>query len=226
MEDIKALITWYEITKDIVIPTLSIISTLIIGIIIAVILKKRDEKGKIKETLIETYMEYMNRRINKYSFETLVITYDLYVDMFINYNKYFSEHSNSHLATDLVKKRRDKFQIKIEEFDYKEINWTFFAYKFSFLLGRKKYNNEVKSLEKNINNQLNSEESKINFLVQLKEGIIENEMISENMNASNTNKIEYGLNMIESYVAKKYNNHQFNLFMPYDDKIADLINEY
>ncbi len=226
MENHKNPITWYEISKDIIIPAISAISTLVIGIIIALIIKKRDERGKTKETLIDTYMEYMNRRITKYSFETLVITHDLYLDMSINYGKYFTEHSNSHLARDLIKKRREKFQNKIEEFDYKDVNWTFYAYKFSFLLGRKKYNNEVKSLEKNISIQLNSEESKISFLVQLKDGIIENKMVSENMNASDIDKIEYGLNMIESYVTKKYNNHQFNLFMPYDNKIADLVKEY
>ena len=66
----------------------------------------------------------------------------------------------------------------------------------------------------------------MNFLLKLKKEIKENQMICENMNASNTNKIEYGLDMIEAFITKRYNAFQLNLFKPYDNKISDLINEY
>lgn len=219
-------ITWYEITKDIIIPTLSIVATLIIGILIAIILKRREEKGKSKQLLIDTYMDYINRRINKYSFDCVAITYDLYIDLFINYSDYFDDHANSHLATNLVKQRRENYLKKVEEYNYTDINWSFYSIKFSLLIGRDKYNKEAKELELNINKAINSEQSNMNFLLKLKKEIRENDRICENMNALNTNKIEYGLDMIEACVTKKYNNYQLSLFKLYDDKIADLINEY
>ncbi len=226
MNNTENPITWYEITKDIIIPILSILATLIIGIIIALILKRREEKGKSKQLLIDTYMDYINRRINKYSYDCVAITYDMYIDIFINYADYFEDHANSHLATNLVKRRRENYLKKVEEYNYTDINWSFYSIKFSLLLGREKYNKEAKELERNINQEINSEQSQMNFLLKLKKEIKENERICENMNASNTNKVEYGLDMIEAYITKKYNNYQLDLFKPYDDKVADLINEY
>ncbi|KGK29465.1 hypothetical protein [Cellulophaga sp. E6(2014)] len=226
MDNTKNPITWYEITKDIIIPILSIVATLIIGIIIALIFKRREEKGKSKQLLVETYMDYINRRINKYSYDCVVIIYDLYIDLFNNYSDYFKDHANSHLATELVKKRREKYHKKIEEYNYTDINWIFYPIKFSLLIGREKYNKEAKELERKINQEINSEQSQMNFLLQLKNEIKENEMICENMDTSNTNKIEYGLDMIEAHITKRYNRYQSSLFQPYDDKVADLISEY
>ncbi|MCK0115332.1 hypothetical protein [Gelidibacter sp. F63206] len=226
MDNIENPITWYDITKDIIIPILSIVATLIIGIIIALILKRREEKGKYKQLLVDTYMEYINRRIIKYSYDCVVNIYDLYIDLFINYSDYFEDHANSLLATEIVKGRREKYLRKIEEYNYTDINWSFYSIKFSLLIGREKYNKEAKELELKINQEINSEQSQMNFLLQIKKEIKENEMICENMNASNTNKIEYGLDMIEAYITKRYNNYQLSVFKPYDDKIADLISEY
>ena len=226
MDNTKNPITWYEITKDIIIPILSIVATLIIGIIIALILKRREEKGKSKQLLVDTYMDYINRRINKYSYDCVAITYDMYIDIFINYADYFEDHANSHLATKLVKERREKYLKKVEEYNNTDINWSFYSIKFSLLIGREKYDKEAKVLEQKINQEINSEQSQMNFLLKLKKEIKENQMICENMNASNTNKIEYGLDMIEAFITKRYNAFQLNLFKPYDNKISDLINEY
>ena len=219
-------ITWYEIFKDIIIPILSIITTLIIGIIIAIILKRREEKGKSKQLLVDTYMEYINRRINRYSYDFDSNMYDMYNDIFINYVDYFEDHTNSNLATDSVKVRRERFLEKVEKYDNTDINWSFYAIKFSLLLGREKYNKEAKGLEKIINQKINSEQAIMDFLLQLKGEIKEDKRICNYTNASNKSKIEYGLDMIESHINKRYTNYQLSIFKPYDDKIADMISEY
>ncbi|MDO6854123.1 hypothetical protein Q4599_11080 [Cellulophaga lytica] len=226
MENTDNSITWYQITTDIIIPILSILSTLIIGIIIAIILKRREEKGKSKQHLVDTYMEYVNRRINKYLYDSTAFVYDMYNDIYDNYEDYFKAHSNSHLATNLVKERREKYLKQIEEFNIVDVNWTFYTIKFSLLIGQAKYNKEAKALEEKITQEINSEQSQMNFLLKLKKEIKENDRICENMNASNTNKIEYGLDMIEANVTKRYNQYQLSFFKPYDEKIANLVDEY
>lgn len=226
MNSTENTLTWYDITKDIVIPVLSIIVTLLIGVFIAVILKRKEEKGKNKQLLIETYMDYINRRISKYSYDCNVILYDLYVDMYVNYSDYFEDHSNRHLPSDQIKKRRDDYLQKIEKYDFTEINWNYYTIKFKLLIGLKKYSKEAKSLEENINKEINSELAQRQFLIKLKKEIRENQLICENMNAANIHKIGYGLDMIQSLVVQRYNNYQIKLFKPYDDKIADLVHQY
>ena len=226
MQNTENPISWYEITKDIIIPILSIAATLIIGILIALILKRREEKGKSKQLLLDTYMDYINRRIHWYSYKSDCIMYDMYNDMYNNYSEYFDDHANSHLAKESVKLRMGKYLHKLENYDKAEVNWTFFAIKFRLLLGREEYDNEAKGLERSIDEEINSEQTIMNFLLKLRAELKANYRICENINASNKGKIEYGLDMIESHIGTRFKNYQLQIFKPYDDKVADLISEF
>ncbi|RZL34839.1 MAG: hypothetical protein EOP00_30895 [Pedobacter sp.] len=225
MEDVQKQITWYEITKDIIIPFLGVISTIIIGVLIASVFRKRDEKIKTKQILIDTYMEYLNARSKNVAYEILVRTYEIYNDMQMNYGKYFNEHANTHHAKKLINEAIDDHITKIDSFDT-NINWSFYTYKFSFLLGGKTYKKELQELETRIMNEFYSQKSITDFLIEAKKDIVGNPMIVENMNALDLTKINYALDMIESHISFKYNNFQFRLFNTYDKKLADLVNEY
>lgn len=70
-------IGWFEIFKDIVIPSLSIAATVTIGIVIAIALKKREEKSKIKQLLIDNYMDYLTARTKNVMYETEAMIYEV-----------------------------------------------------------------------------------------------------------------------------------------------------
>ncbi len=219
-------ITWYEITKDIIIPLLGVITTIVVGIIIAYLLKNKEEKAKIKTLLIDNYMLYLDKKMQFFEYEITSIKYQILKDMFINYGSYFERHANDHFATEKVGKLRDSLKLKLDNINQNDTNWSPFTYRFAFLLGKKNYDKHVQFLEDIVFKNYFSDKARNQFLEQLKTKIISNKEISDKMNALNTNKIVDGLDDIEYLITTTYNNYQFEIFNPFDTRIANLIDKY
>ena len=226
MTDTSQHIGWYEISKDIVIPLLGVVSTIVIGVVIAVLLKRKEEKAKVKSLLIDNYMLYLNKKVNFFSHELDSFTYRIYKDIYINYSDFFEPHANSHFAKEKISKRRDDLKVKLRDKDQEASNWSPFTFRFAFLLGKKQYMKEAQKLEDNIVNNYMADKPRNDFVDKLKKMIKEDAGIAEGVNSSNAHKMEDSLDRLEQLIATTYNNFQFKIFVPYDNKIADLIDEY
>ena len=218
-------ITTYQIIKDVIIPGLGVLSTITIGVVIAVILKRREENSKIKSILIDNYMEYLNKRSKFVEYESLIYTHEILKDIYINYNNYFENHSNRHLPMEQVKNLRDSFRQQLDTYNHEEVNWSPYTYKFCFLLGTKTYKKEAQGLENEIVKHIVGETSRLKFISELKIKITENNEIKQNMNALNLSKITNGLDLIVRLITLLYNDYQLKNFKPYDNLIADLIDD-
>jgi hypothetical protein len=226
MPDTPQHIGWYEISKDIVIPLLGVVSTIVIGVVIAVLLKRKEEKAKVKSLLIDNYMLYLNKKVNFFSHELDSFTYQVYKDIYINYNDFFEPHANSHFPKEKISKRRDDLKAKLRDNDQEASNWSPFTFRFAFLLGKTKYMKEAQRLEDNIINNYMSDRPRNEFVDKLKKLIKEDKQISDGVNSSNALKMEDSLDRLEHLIVTSYNDFQYKIFVPYDNKIADLIDQY
>lgn len=217
---------WYEILKDIIIPFLGVVSTIVIGVVIAVLLKRKEEKGKIKALLIENYMLYLNKKISFFSYELDNFIYQVYKDIYINYTDFFKLHANSHIPKEKITKRLDDLKIKLRDTDQEASNWSPFTFRFAFLLGKKQYMKEAQKLEDNIVNNYIADKPRKEFIASLKKIIKNDTEIAEGINSSNGNKMDDSLDKLEHLIAKAYSDFQLKIFRPYDNKIADLIDAY
>lgn len=226
MPDTAQHIGWYEISKDIIIPLMGVVSTIVIGVIIAVLLKRKEEKAKVKSLLIDNYMLYLNKKVNFFSHELDSFTYQVYKDIYINYADFFEQHANSHTSKEKICKRRDDLKAKLRDADQEAANWSPFTFKFAFLLGKKRYMKSAQSLENNIVNNYIADKPRKEFISKLKTLIKEDLEIAEGINSSNTHKMENSLDRVDHLIANAYNDFQLKIFMPYDNRIADLIDAY
>lgn len=83
---------------------MGVITTIVVGIIIAYLLKNKEEKAKIKTLLIDNYMLYLDKKMQFFEYELTSIKYQILKDMFINYGSYFERHANDHFATEKLGK--------------------------------------------------------------------------------------------------------------------------
>lgn len=226
MSDTLQHIGWYEISKDIVIPLLGVVSTIVIGVVIAILLKRKEEKAKVKSLLIDNYMLYLNKKVNFFSRELDSFTYRVYKDIYINYNDFFEPHANSHFLKEKISTRRDDLKAKLNQNDKEASNWSPFTFRFAFLLGKKQYMKEAQRLEDNIVNNYLGDKPRNEFVDKIKKLIKEDAEIAEGVNSSNLNKMEDSLDRLEHLIAATYNDFQYKIFVPYDNKIADLIDQY
>lgn len=225
MNETAESITMYQIIKDIIIPGLGVIATIVIGVVLTIILKKREETAKIKSLLIDSYMEYLNRRTKFSEYESLHYIHELLKDIYINYSSYFEDHSNSHLPKKEIEKIIDLFKRKIDGINIDDTNWTVYTFKFCFLLGTKTYNKKAQGLENIIVSEIIEKNSRSNFLSNLKLKVKSDILIKDNINKLNIHCINSGIEMIINFVTYEYTNYQQRIFKPYDNLIADLIDE-
>jgi hypothetical protein len=219
-------IGWYEITKDIIIPALGIGATVTIGIIVAGILKKREEKAKIKSLLIDNYMKYLNVRVNFAKQEQLGFIHSLYRDIYGDYDSFFGKDANSHNTRDIIKERNDKVNKKLESLNDEETNWSPFTFQFCFLLGTKIYGKNVQYLENEIIKMYMSDRARDTFLQNIKVEIKNDTSMRGEMNSSQKMRIEKALDSIEHKIGSQLNQIQRKYFEPFENKIADLIDAY
>lgn len=217
-------IGWFEIIKDIVIPSLSILATVTIGIIITIALKKREEKSKIKQLLIDNYMDYLAARTKNVNYETEAMCYEVLNEILIKKEEYLKS-SNWHIAFDIIQKRAEESKAKSQEYDNNENNWSYFTYRFTFLIGEQKYFKEALPFEKIIEQNMLQRDSRKKFKDRMMMKVIENQEILINLNTPNKFKIESGIHQIIETIVYDYNDYQFKNFNPYNVKIAKLISD-
>ena len=225
MANSAEVITTYQIIKEIIIPATGILTTMIIGIVIAVMLKRREEKAKIKSLLIDSYMEYLNKRGKFLEYESLHYIHDILTDIYSDYKNYFEDHANSHFPKEQILKTIEVFKRKLDTINMEETNWTVYTYRFCFLLSTKVYNKKAQGIENSIVSGIMQKESRMKFLSELKHEIKENVELRSKMNALNINTINSGIDTIVSSISSKYSNYQLKIFKPYDNLIADLIDK-
>jgi hypothetical protein len=219
-------IGFYEILKDIIIPFLAVLSTLIIGIIIANLLRKKEEKSKIKGLLIDHYMEYLEARNLNIDFEIAFSTYEILNNILINHDSYLQKNTNSYISFNIISSKAEEYKLQAQQYHNKGSHWSLFTYRFAFLLGKKEYLKEAQPLEDNIVRNLLQENSRQTFNDTILTQIKSSEEILKGLNSNKTFTIELAIHTIELLIAKKFNDNQFTFFNPYNNKIADLINEY
>lgn len=217
-------IGWFEITKDIIIPILSILATITIGIIIAIALKKREEKSKIKQLLIDNYMDYLSARTKDVIYETEAMCYEVLNEILIKQSQYLN-NSNWHIAFDLIQKTAEESKAKAQSLENNESNWSHFTYRFTFLIGEKKYFKEALPLEKIIEKNMLARDSRKQFKESIIGKIKKREEIINNLNTPDKFKIQLGIHQIIETIVYDYNDYQFKNFNPYNVKIAKLISD-
>ena len=215
-------IGWFEITKDIVIPSLSILATVTIGIIITIALKKREEKSKIKQLLIDNYMDYLAARTKDVIYETEAMCYEVLNEILIKRAEYLTS-SNWHITFDIIQKRAEESKAKSQEYENNESNWSYFTYRFTFLIGEEKYFKEALPLEKIIEQNMLQRDSRKKFKDKMMKKVSENQEILISLNTPDKFKIESGIHQIIETIVYDYNDYQFKSFNPYNLKIAKLI---
>ena len=212
---------WFILTKDILIPGLTLLSTILLGTIIAFILKNREENHKRKSLLIDTYMNYLDARIKHSESHLIHLFINILNDFLIDQSKFIITDANWHLKIPVIKERLLKEENNLY---LSEDNWSFYTYKFCFLLGLKKYRKHLQMLEDDIaENLLDTVKNKIYYdnLVKL---IFEDKIITEGLCSSNQNIVKISLDNIKLKIAENYVTYQKKYFQPYDNKVADLIN--
>jgi hypothetical protein len=219
------VIGWFEYTKDLIIPSLSVIATVVIGIFITIALKKREEKSKIKQLLIDNYMDYLTARTKDVVYETEATCYEVLNDILINFNEYINNNANLNITFGVIKKRVEEIKIKVQELENHENNWSYFTYRFTFLLGEKKYFSEALPLEKIIEQNMLARDSRKKFKAKMINIIKQNDEIISNINTADIFKIELGIHSIIETIVYEYNDYQFKNFNPYNVKIAKLISD-
>lgn len=216
---------WYEVLKDIIIPFLGVLSTLVIGIVIANLLRNKEEKSKIKGLLIDHYMDYLSVRTKNIIFETDYSSYEILNGIVANYNSYLNS-PNWAIAHDLILDKAAVYKEKAEKSQNQVSDWALYTHRFSFLLGEKKYLKYTQELENDIRKNMLQENSRKNFNNALLEEIKNDNEILKALNSNNVYEIKLGIHSIEELVVKKYNAYQSKFFNPYNKKVSDLINEY
>lgn len=221
----SGIVGWYEISKDIIITFLGIISTLVIGIIIANLLRSKEEKSKIKGLLIDHYMNYLVARNKNIIIEIDFSTYEVLNVIVADYKSYLN---NQHwpVSHDLILAKAAEYKVKAEKGQNEISEWALYTYRFSFLLGEKKYLKHTQLLENNIRDNMLQENSRGNFNITLLEKIKNDKEILKALNSSSVYDIKLGIHAIEEFVMNQYNVYQYKFFNPYNKKVADLINGY
>ncbi len=219
-------ITWYEFTKDIVIPFLGVVTTIVVGAIIAYLLKNKEEKAKIKTLLIDHYMLYLNHKLAFFEKELNSFTYRVFSDLLKNYASYFTSHANDGLVKQKIIELRNKFEEKMDLIKDEDSNWTPFTFRFGFLLGKKRYIKKVQQHENNIIKNYLSDTARDNFFLELKKKITLNQEIVDNINSYDFDKVDHALDKVISIIAHSYSDFQFKLFNPFETQIANLVSSY
>lgn len=162
--------------KEIIYPIVDLIIKITIGIIIAIYLHRRTNRDKIKELLINTYMEYLNKLE---SFSYLQIN-----NYMINFYKKLKDWANKYLSDkkvlsqfikeldNILQKEQSKYS---DDYFQEKANFTPYTYKFCFLIGKKYYFKKILPSEKEMSKFLLDN----NRSNQIAEEVIKNEVIQK-----------------------------------------------
>jgi len=224
MKDADQTIGLYEIFKDIVIPSISITVTIVIGVIIAIIIINKEEKAKKKELLIDSYMEYLSVWTKNFAEDSLMMTFQIYKKISLNYGDFFKEHSNTHIMLERIEIRLKKHKTRTDETIGTE-HWSPFTYKFAFLLGKDTYDKNLQALEDKIVLYYSSGESINGLENQILNKIQKSKEVTENLFETNIKNNDHALDLIDKIIVDEFNTFLSGLFVNYNNKLANLIND-
>lgn len=213
---------WFAIVKDIIIPGLTLIATISIGTFIAFILKNREEKEKRKSILIDTYIDYLNIRAEELDTNINNTYKKILNDILINSKQFIGDDAKWDNKDKLIV---ETLQSEEKQKTYINNNWSFYTYKFCFLLGTKKYKSHLQNLETRIIENLYDNTKNDDFYRNLVNEAFNTSEIKEGLLSSNQNVVKLTIDKIKGIVAEKLNNRQRLYFQPYDSKVADLIDK-
>lgn len=222
MEDTQA-INWFEIITKIIIPTLSIISTLTIGVIIATALKRKEERSKIKQLLIDNYMDYLSAKNIDTNNHINFVAYEVVNEILINPHLYITK-AISDENFDIIKAKAIEFRQKVDDSnDNNSYHWSLFMHRFAFLLGKKLYNKEVVELKNNIDKYILGKNIIDNFIATTLNEVALNKTILKNLNSNETFEIEMAIYHIQRLIQGNYIDYERKYIEEYNATIADLI---
>jgi hypothetical protein len=218
---------WFEITTKVIIPLLGIISTTTIGIVIAIMLKRREERGRIKNLLIDNYLSFASSMKSYYAYAPLICAYRIFKDITLNYASYLDPGRANGVQMDLLNRKKDELNAKREEMESDVFNWGLYTMKFGFLLG-------VRNLEKKLDQAGGSrldadfdEASRTDFINHVKPLIRNNVQILDHMNSGDLIRIQQGIEFISDLVTKEYyNKFKFENLYRFNKVISEMIEKY
>ena len=217
--------SWYDIIKEIFIPSMGVISTIFIGTIIAVFLRRKEEKTKIKGLLIDNYMLYLNKKVLFIDYELANIKYQIFRDLIVKYDDYFNGYECP-ILQDKINNTFYEIDLELKGKSKEVVNWTHYTYIFCFLFGKKVYDKKVQPFEDIFVAKYFSDESRAQYFNEIKRNIISNKKLINNMKSHDTIMIESALNETLYLIGVSFSDHQRKIFNPYDNRIADLIDKY
>ncbi|MET0946324.1 MAG: hypothetical protein ABWY22_13005 [Flavobacterium sp.] len=195
---ITETVSAYALIKDIVIPILGIVITIVIGYIINNSLKNKEEKAKKKLLLIDSYMEYLKARTDDTIYYTLLAKYEILNSILINHNQYLQQRNLTVASESLHEIIAELFQ-ELQKLGNRHSNWSDYTYKFSFLLGTIVYLKEVDHLEKILENNIKGvpKENFYNFILEI---IKKDNEIIENLNSGDEYRVQVALTSIQNLI--------------------------
>jgi len=219
----------YDFIKEIGIPALDLLATIVIGIFIAIFIHRKSAKGKLKELLIDTYIEYLHVFKNFIELETDILISKCCIELthVLEKDESFSKNSKKIFSDKL----REVSTILSEKHPSnkrnEEANFSFYTYKFAFLLTKKRYFKLLKPLEDNYlkNYLLNTsiKEEEINE-------IINHVKTTETMSQMREKFCEESFDLFHSHISRLARNiilrDQSHYFGQYNNILADEIDRY
>ncbi len=201
---------------EIVLPCTEIIVTLIVGIIVASSLKKREERSKIKSTLIDDYIAFLK------------VILDLYKEFLrSNESNIYKKLAECYVINEDNKSSLTKLSEALNNNVPKESpieNWFYYTHRFTLLLGIKNYHKHLQNLEDKVMDELLNSDAVQNYELVLFKALEENtELIGflkiDKPGTSNQfERIHYFLNAHSV-------NHAQKFLDSYADKVSKLINK-
>lgn len=212
--------------KEIIYPILDLIIKITIGIIIAIYLHRRTNRDKIKELLINTYMEYLNKLE---SFSYLQIN-----NYMINFYKKLKNWANKYLSDkkvlsqfikeldNILQKEQSKYS---DDYFQEKANFTPYTYKFCFLIGKKYYFKKILPSEKEMSKFLLDN----NRSNQIAEEVIKNEVIQKylsQIDQANMDEILLNIkNEVTKQISQKHVEDNKRFMNSYSVKLAEAIDK-
>ena len=134
-------------------------------------------------------MDYLTARTKDVIYETEAMCYEVLNGILIKQTEYLN-NSHCHIAFDLIQKSAEESKVKAQSLENNESNWSYFTYRFTFLIGEKKYFKEALPLEKIIEKNMLARDSRKKFKESIIEKIKQNEEIITNLNTPDKFKIQ------------------------------------
>jgi hypothetical protein len=226
MDNTAEAITWYTITRDIIIPLLGILTTITIGVVIAIILKRREEKTNKKQLLVDNFMDYFTTWTNNNIKDIQSATHEVFKEIFNNYGNYFEPHAHQQLFLEKIWTRMDKYSNEYSQAFIRDMYMPLFAIRFTFLIEKEKYVKEMMTLSNDVVRKYYSPEAKKNRVDSILDQVKRNTAILDIINKGNPADYDQALDLTEKLVEEIIQKQQFEICMPYNAKIVELIYKY